>query len=39
MEAMYPDGKTAPPAWFTGTPMEKAENKSNELHLPDGYRP
>ncbi|MBI4907197.1 MAG: tryptophan 7-halogenase [Acidobacteria bacterium] len=39
LEALYPDGKTAPPQWFSGTPMEQAVNKSNELILPDGARP
>jgi flavin-dependent dehydrogenase len=39
MEAMYPEGKKAPTAWFSGTPMEQAEHKLNELTLPEGYRP
>jgi flavin-dependent dehydrogenase len=39
LEALYPEGKTAPPAWFAGTPMEVAANKANELMLPEGARP
>jgi flavin-dependent dehydrogenase len=39
MEAMYPEGKRPPVGWDAGTPMEKAKDKSNELKLPDGYRP
>jgi len=39
LEALYPEGKTAPPAWFAGTSMEAAANKSNELILPEGARP
>jgi flavin-dependent dehydrogenase len=39
LESLYPEGKSAPPPWFTGTPMEAATNKANELILPDGARP
>lgn len=39
LESLYPEGKSAPPPWFTGTPMEAATNKANELILPDSARP
>lgn len=39
LEALYPEGKTAPQPWFTGTPMEQATEKANELVLPEGARP
>lgn len=39
LEALYPEGKSAPPPWFTGTPMEAAANRANELILPEGRRP
>jgi flavin-dependent dehydrogenase len=39
LEALYPEGKTAPAPWFTGTPLESAVNKANELILPEGARP
>ena len=39
LEALYPEGKTAPPPWFSGTHMDAAVNKVNELILPEGARP
>ena len=39
MESLYAAGKTPPPRWNSGTAPEVAENKVNELMLPDGYRP
>ncbi|MBI3267387.1 MAG: tryptophan 7-halogenase [Planctomycetes bacterium] len=39
MEAMYPEGKRPPGPWNEGTPAELATNKTNELRLPEGYRP
>jgi flavin-dependent dehydrogenase len=39
MESLYPPGKTPPKAWDSGTPPEVAQNKVNELFLPEGRRP
>jgi hypothetical protein len=39
LESLYPEGKTPPPGWFTGTPVDQAQDKSNELILPEGARP
>jgi flavin-dependent dehydrogenase len=39
MESLYPPGKTPPPRWDSGTPLEVVQNKANELILPEGYRP
>ena len=39
LESLYPEGKTPPPGWETGTPAEAAKSKANELILPDGSRP
>jgi flavin-dependent dehydrogenase len=39
MESLYPPEKQAIPRWNSGTPAEIAENKLNELFLPDGARP
>jgi flavin-dependent dehydrogenase len=39
VESLYPEGKVAPPRWDAGTPPEIAENKLNELYLPEGHRP
>ncbi len=39
IESLYPEGKTPPQGWFNGTPAHVAENKVNELILPDGSRP
>ncbi|HEU0122864.1 MAG TPA: NAD(P)/FAD-dependent oxidoreductase [Bryobacteraceae bacterium] len=39
IEALYPEGKQAPQAWFAGTPVEQAPEKANELILPEGARP
>lgn len=39
MESLYPEGKGQPGRWDSGTPPEIAENKVNELFLPEGNRP
>ncbi len=39
MESLYPAGKKPAPAWNAGTPQDIAENKQNELFLPEGKRP
>jgi len=39
MESLYQNGKVSPPRWNSGTSPEVAENKVNELMLPEGYRP
>jgi flavin-dependent dehydrogenase len=39
LESLYPEGKTPPPSWDTGTPAEAAASKVNELILPEGSRP
>jgi flavin-dependent dehydrogenase len=39
VEALYPDGRTPPAGWESGTPIESAANKQNELILPQGPRP
>jgi hypothetical protein len=39
MESLYQNGKVPPPRWNSGTAPEVAENKVNELMLPEGYRP
>jgi len=39
MESLYPAGKTGPKGWDSGTPPEIAENKVNELFLPEKMRP
>jgi flavin-dependent dehydrogenase len=39
MESLYPPGKTAPSPWFAEAPPEVAQNKVNELFLPEGPRP
>jgi hypothetical protein len=39
MESLYPPGKTPPTPWFAGAPPEVAQNKVNELFLPEGPRP
>ena len=39
LESLYPEGRTPPPGWFTGTPAEQATAKANELTLPEGARP
>jgi len=38
MESLYDDGHPAIPSWNQGTPPEKAQNKANELVLPEGRR-
>ena len=39
MQSLYAAGKTAPKSWNSGTPPEVAENKVNELFLPEGPKP
>jgi len=39
MESLYPPGKPPIPPWNAGTTAEQAENKANELVLPEGRRP
>ena len=39
MESLYPPGKTPPKSWNAGTPPEVAQNKLNELFLPEGHKP
>jgi flavin-dependent dehydrogenase len=39
MESLYPPGKSPIPPWNAGTPADKAEDKVNELMLPEGRRP
>jgi hypothetical protein len=39
MESLYRNGKVPPPRWNSETSSEVAENKANELMLPEGYRP
>jgi flavin-dependent dehydrogenase len=39
LETQYPEGKKAPEPWFSGTPVEAATTKQNELILPDGLQP
>ncbi len=39
LESLYPEGKTPPASWETGAPAEAAQNKVNELLLPEGSRP
>jgi hypothetical protein len=39
MESQYPPGQGPIPTWFSGTPADQAEDKVNELFLPEGRRP
>jgi flavin-dependent dehydrogenase len=39
MESLYPPGKAPIPPWNSGTLAAQAENKANELVLPEGRRP
>ena len=39
MESLYPLDKAPIPPWNAGTPAPLAENKANELVLPEGRRP
>jgi flavin-dependent dehydrogenase len=39
MESLYDEHKTVPPGWNSGTPPAIAQNKLNELHLPEGRLP
>jgi hypothetical protein len=38
LESLYPPGHERPPAWDAPAP-EPASGKTNELVLPEGYRP
>jgi flavin-dependent dehydrogenase len=39
MESLYPADKKPLPQWDAGTPQDIAENKQNELFLPEGRKP
>ena len=39
MESLYPPGKQPIPSWNAAAPQAIAENKVNELFLPDGEKP
>ncbi len=39
MESLYAEGNEPPTRWDSGTPPEIADNKLNELYLPDGPKP
>jgi flavin-dependent dehydrogenase len=39
METLHPPGKQAFPRWNDGAPQDIAQNKTNELFLPEGRRP
>jgi flavin-dependent dehydrogenase len=39
MESLYEPGQAPIPTWDAGTPADKAEDKVNELMLPEGRRP
>ena len=39
MESLYSETKSVPKRWDSGTPVEVAATKSNELFLPDGPKP
>jgi flavin-dependent dehydrogenase len=39
MESLYAPNKAPPKTWDSGTPPEIAQNKVNELFLPEGRRP
>jgi flavin-dependent dehydrogenase len=39
MESMYDPGRAPIPSWQDGLPPERAQDKVNELVLPDGRRP
>ena len=39
MESLYSETKSVPKRWDSGTPVEVAATKSNELFLPDGLKP
>jgi flavin-dependent dehydrogenase len=38
LESLYPPGKPAIPGWDAGTPADLAQDKTNELVLPEGAR-
>ena len=39
MESLYEPGKQPIPRWNAGAPVDQAEDKANELFLPEGRRP
>ena len=39
MESLYEPGKRPIPRWNAGVPVDQAEDKPNELVLPEGRRP
>jgi flavin-dependent dehydrogenase len=39
MESLHRNGKQPFPRWNDGTPQDDAQNKTNELFLPEGRRP
>jgi hypothetical protein len=39
MESLYEPGKSPIPRWNAGVPAEQADDKLNELILPEGRRP
>ena len=39
MESLYPPGKRPIPSWRAGTTIDQAQDKANELVLPEGHRP
>ena len=39
MESLHQNGKQPFPQWNDGTPQDDAQNKTNELFLPEGRRP
>jgi flavin-dependent dehydrogenase len=39
LESLYPEGKSRPPLWDGGTPMDQAPMKQNQLILPEGPLP
>lgn len=39
MESLYPEGRSVPVAWDSGTAPEIAAQKRNELHIPEGATP
>ena len=39
MESLYPEYKTSPARWDSGTPDGVAATKANELFLPEGLKP
>ena len=39
MESLYPPDKSKIPSWNAGVPVDEAQDKVNELMLPEGRRP